>query len=99
MNYWKECISAAFDEAGIEATAEQIAIVAKAVEGAHLTKGESYSLPVTGERIGVALDDLEHKIISRICPGCHGTGRTGGVGPAHTWDSECPRCRGTGTRP
>jgi hypothetical protein len=40
MNYWMECISEAFDEAGIVATDEQIKSVADDVEGSH----ENYGL-------------------------------------------------------
>lgn len=40
MDYWRECIDIAFDEAGIEATDEQREEVAGAVEGGH----ENYSM-------------------------------------------------------
>jgi len=35
MDYWKECISEAFEDAGIEATEEQINTVTLWVDGAH----------------------------------------------------------------
>lgn len=35
MNYWNECISEAFEDAGINATDDQIYTVADWVEGAH----------------------------------------------------------------
>jgi len=40
MDYWKECISEAFEDAGITVTEEQIGIVTSWVEGAH----ENYGL-------------------------------------------------------
>jgi hypothetical protein len=42
MDYWKQCISEAFGDAGIKATDTQIELVAGWVEGAH----ENYSLAV-----------------------------------------------------
>lgn len=61
MNYWIECISEAFDEAGITATDEQIKNVAECVKGAH----ENYSL-ATGEEcipnpLMVTVDELKSK--------------------------------------
>lgn len=35
MDYWKECISEAFEDAGITATQEQVDTVTSWVEGAH----------------------------------------------------------------
>jgi hypothetical protein len=42
MNYWEECISIAFDEAGIIATKEQIDEVVGMVEGAHENYGMAH---------------------------------------------------------
>ena len=39
MDYWKECIEIAFEEAGITATDEQIDQVAGSVEGGHENYG------------------------------------------------------------
>ena len=47
MDYWKECVSEAFEDAGLEATDEQIGIVTSWVEGAH----ENYSLATGQEMI------------------------------------------------
>lgn len=41
MEYWKECITEAFGEIGIEATKEQINEMAEWVEGAHENIGMS----------------------------------------------------------
>jgi len=46
MDYWEECISEAFEDAGIIATEEQIKTVASWVDGAH----ENYST-ATGEDV------------------------------------------------
>lgn len=55
MNYWKECIDIAFDDAGISATDEQRAEVADAVAGGHENYGmahgyECISSPVETEK-------------------------------------------------
>ena len=42
MDYWKECISEAFDEAGITATEEQIAMVAGDVQVSHENYGMAF---------------------------------------------------------
>jgi hypothetical protein len=41
MDYWKECITEAFNDIGIEATEKQIAEMADFVEGAHENIGMS----------------------------------------------------------
>ena len=46
MDYWKECIDIAFDEAGIEATEEQREEVAGAVEGGHENYGMAHGYDV-----------------------------------------------------
>lgn len=42
MDYWKECIETAFDEAGITATEEQKKSVIETVEGAHENYGMAF---------------------------------------------------------
>lgn len=42
MDYWKECIEAAFNDAGIEATPEQIEAVAGDVECGHENYGMAF---------------------------------------------------------
>jgi len=46
MDYWKECIDIAFDEAGVEATGEQREFVAGAVEGGHENYGMAHGYDV-----------------------------------------------------
>ena len=41
-NYWEECVSEAFQEAGITATSDQIKIVSEYVEGAHENYGMAH---------------------------------------------------------
>ncbi len=42
MDYWKECIEVAFEDAGITATDGQIADVAGSVEGGHENYGMAH---------------------------------------------------------
>jgi hypothetical protein len=42
MDYWEECITEAFDDAGIEATKEQIDTVTSWVDGAHENYGMAF---------------------------------------------------------
>jgi uncharacterized Rossmann fold enzyme len=42
MEYWEECISEAFDDAGIEASKDQIETVASWIEGAHDNYGMAH---------------------------------------------------------
>lgn len=42
MDYWKECVSEAFEDAGLEASDEQIDTVASWVEGAHDNYGMAH---------------------------------------------------------
>ena len=100
MEYWKECISEAFDEAGISATDEQISAVAKFVSGAH----ENYGLAHGYECIPSPLEEENKKFQCELesekskisCPDCKGSGEEVSAGPVHSSWSRCFRCRGEG---
>lgn len=100
MDYWKECISEAFDDAGIAATEEQIDTVASWVEGAH----DNYGMAQGHDCIPNPLVE-ENKRLSRelvkerekvICRECNGRGRIIIPGPCHSGNSECWKCHGEG---
>lgn len=56
MEYWKECITEAFEDAGIEATSEQLETVISWVDGAH----ENYGLATGSEFIpNPMIDEVE----------------------------------------
>ena len=42
MDYWEECVAEAFEDAGIEATKEQMATVAEWIAGAHENYGMAF---------------------------------------------------------
>ncbi len=100
MDYWKECISEALDEAGLTATQEQIDNIAESVQGSH----ENYSmymgyecipnpLKAENEKLTKQIRDEKRKV---ICEMCDGKGRIINHGPSFSTDSECTRCRGAG---
>ena len=62
MNFWEECISEAFDDAGITATDEQIATVASWVEGTH----ENYGLATGSECIPNPLESTVGELKRQI---------------------------------
>jgi len=53
--YWKECISLAADDCGLEMTAEQLEALAESVEGGHENYGMAFYSPPPHER----MDDIE----------------------------------------
>lgn len=101
MNYWEECISVAFDEAGITATNEQIKRVANDVEIAHDNHDIYRGYPTTGtspldqenKQIKRMLEEEREKV---ICKECNGTGRDISHGPSFTVESSCWKCNGDG---
>ncbi len=100
MEYWKECISEAFDEAKIVATPEQIAEVAECVEGAHDNYGMAYGhdaipnpLAQENERLAADLKTERDKV---NCDECGGSGSITTRGPSHSATSDCMKCKGEG---
>ena len=100
MDYWKECISEALDDAGVKATEEQIKNIAWWIEGAH----ENYGMAFGHDCIPNPVD-LENKRLTKelqeekdrvFCRECNGSGRIISHGPSHSSNSECSRCRGAG---
>ena len=100
MDYWRECIDVAFDDAGIEATDEQKELVAGAVEGAHQNYGMAYGHDCIPNPLRVENDRLSRRVKWErervVCGNCKGRGRIITVGPYHSSDSECWKCRGDG---
>lgn len=100
MNYWETCIQEAFEDAGIEATKEQIDTVVCWVEGAH----ENYGMAHGHDAIQNPLKE-ENEMLRRelkierkkeICYVCNGTGWIRLQGPVHGSTSQCHECHGDG---
>lgn len=98
-DYWIEALADVFDEHGIKATPEQIALVAREIE--NIRDGEQYlSAPVADPSIGEInrlKSELRKEQDKRGCTACGGFGGTEHpVGSSH-WSFEvCLTCRGSG---
>lgn len=100
MDYWKECISEAFDESGIKATDEQIKNVVEWVSGAHDNYGMAHGHDCIPNPIQLENKQLRQDLALErrkvVCPECKGEGRIISHGPYHSSDSRCSNCRGSG---
>lgn len=100
MDYWKECISEAFDDAGVTVTSKQLETVASWVEGAHENYGLATGhdcipnpMKLENDRLQVKLEKERNK---DTCPICEGKGDITMHGPVHSATSQCWKCRGEG---
>lgn len=100
MDYWTECVSEAFEDAGISATKEQIKTVASCVEVAHENYGMVHGYDAIPNPLALENDNLKRELRKEqdkvICEECQGKGRIITAGPYHSSDSRCWKCRGEG---
>lgn len=100
MDYWEECVSEAFDDAGITATKEQIDTVASWVEGAHDNFGMAHGYDAIPNHYEIENEKLRRELRREqdkvICSECNGKGRLVSPGPYHSSESDCWKCRGEG---
>jgi len=99
MNYWKECVQSALEEAGLIATPEQVNIMADVVRGGHETHGMSY--PAPENPLIAEVSTLKKKLAREedkiTCTKCNGTGGwTVGIGNSHQAYERCWKCHGKG---
>jgi len=102
MDYWEECISEAFEDAGLSATKEQIDIVTSWVEGSHDNYSMAHGhdcipnpLATENEQLKIDLKKEKDKI---TCPDCKGNGYTVSYGGTFMAESRCSACQGEGRR-
>ena len=92
MDYWKECIAEAFDDAGITATEDQIITVADWIEGAHENFGMANGYDVISSPAVTELKSVKKELQTERdkvrCYQCKGTGYYMGY--------DCWECNGTG---
>ena len=102
MNYWEECISEAFDTAGIVASEDQIKEVACWVEGAHQNHGMAQGYDAIPNPLRLENDNLKKELKKEqekvICKECDGVGWITIPGPYHSGTSQCFKCHGEGRR-
>ena len=99
-DYWTECVEAAFEEAAISATPEQVEAVAGAVEVSHDNYGMAFYTPPSGEHLRSEIDTLKRELADErrkvICKECRGRGSITINGPYHSATSSCWKCGGDG---
>lgn len=98
--YWIDCIEAAFEEANITATKEQILQVAGDVETSHELYGQAHGydcipnpIQLENERLKRELDKEQRK---RICKECKGKGYIVVDYGIRSSSSRCSKCNGEG---
>ena len=97
--YWQECISEAFEEAGLEATESQINSVARFVQDVSGTENMAFPPPCTKGETLEELEvkklqaDLERERNKKVCKACNGSGWVP-CGSSH--NASCTSCDGTG---
>lgn len=100
-DYWDECIRIAFEEAGIEATDDQINIVVGAVAGAYENIGMATYIPSGPSQAEKELQELKKEIekqrIWEVCTSpCKLCNTTGTVTDIWGRPTICPKCDGKG---
>jgi hypothetical protein len=100
MNYWKECVAEALDDAGIIATDEQINTVSEWVKGAHENYGMAFGHDCIPNHLEIEnknlLKELKKEKNKVMCSYCNGTGNLTSHGPVHSSYSTCYKCNGEG---
>ena len=100
MDYWKECIEVAFEEAGIAATDEQIKSVVEVVEGGHENYGMAHGHDCIPDPLKTENEALEKKLkieIEKIhCQECNGIGTITDNFLNRSSTTQCWKCRGEG---
>lgn len=100
MDYWRECLSEAFDDARIEVTKEQLDTVAEWVQGAHDNFGLATGRECIPNPLKLENDDLRKKLSTEkskvLCKECWGNGSVTSFGPYHSSTSQCSKCNGEG---
>lgn len=102
MDYWEECISESFEDAGIKATREQVDTVASWVGGAHENYGMAHGYDCIPNPNILEIEKLKTELTKErekvVCQECWGRGYItsswGTSGRSST--SQCYKCRGEG---
>ena len=104
MDYWREAVDCALDDAGVTATEQQREEIAGVMEGSHENYGMASGHDVASANLSAAQDrekeDLERELARERnkvhCKECNGAGRIITLGPSHSSDSQCWKCNGDG---
>ena len=100
IEYWRECVGIALDEAGLVATKEQIELIADAVCVSHDNYGMAFGHecipdPRSEEikKLQTALDNERNKV---FCKECNGRGSITVNCYTRSATSQCWKCHGEG---
>lgn len=100
MSYWENCIQEAFEDAGIEATQDQINTIASWVEGAHENYSMAHGHDVISSPLKYENEQLKRELKNErnkcTCDVCSGAGYITQYGPIHSATSQCYKCHGAG---
>ena len=104
QNYWIEHAEIAMDEAGLEATPDQIDTIAGVIESAHQFYGQSMGHDVASANLRAERErekekleaDLERERNKVVCRRCNGYGYTVLSYGTRSGELECPKCDGRG---
>lgn len=83
LEYWREAVACALDEAGLAATSEQIDIVAKSIKQSRDCEYQAFGDDVADKnwyaQQNREMEDMRIKLAmeqaKRVCPACRGTGK------------------------
>ena len=106
MNYWKEAVECALEDAGLPATAEQIDTISKAIQISHDQYGMAYGYDCIPNPIELEnkrlKKELEREKLMVMCRECNGRGSI----TENAWNacgrsstSRCDKCNGEGKHP
>ncbi len=100
MDYWKECVTEALEDAKLTATDEQISTITSWVEGAHDNYGMAHGHDCIPNPLTAEIESLRSKLKAEEqkvhCKECGGRGRITENFGTRSSNSECWKCRGEG---
>lgn len=99
-DYWRDILAESMDEHGVTFTVEQLAKMARDVDGAHEEYGMFNAVPSgpseSERELAIVKDLLKAELRKVVCPECSGSGLRMSHGPCHSSTSQCWKCRGNG---
>ena len=100
MNYWQEAVEIALQEAGLEATPEQIDCITAEMESSHENYGMAHGYDAIPNPLASELEQAQRELLRErskvVCKDCGGVGWIVTHGPYHSSEGQCPTCRGEG---
>ena len=103
-DYWKEAVEIALEEAGVNASAEQIEQITGVIEGAHECYGQAFGHDIASRNLAASQRDevtaLQKKLAAEkekiTCKECNGEGWITTNFGSRSGTSQCWKCHGEG---